>query len=293
MADENSGNRPDGGLTARIRRHYGTLTRLEKALADVILDCPGDVAAYSATELAALAGVSKMTVSRLVRRLGYGGFEEARLASRGAADSGSPLYLVSKTGSGKTDGGGEPTGLEAHFRSSIDAIVATARLCGPDRIAAVAEALHTARRVWVCGQRNSAFLAGYARWQFIQFRGDVHTMAAAGETWGETLADIGPDDLLFVVAIRRRSPAVGALLRTVTARGIPLALLVDSHTPLEIPEPPLTLQCHTRSLTALDNHAAAVAVIHALTAELIRLSGAAGRERIGHIEALHDDLGEV
>lgn len=288
MTDDNLGIRPDGGLTARIRRHYGALSRLEKALADVILDCPGDVAAYSATELATLAGVSKMTVSRLVRRLGYAGFEEARLASRGAAESGSPLYLLSKAGQD-----GEPPGLEAHFRSSIDAIVATARLCDPARITAVAAALGKARRVWVCGQRNSAFLAGYARWQFIQFRGGVHTMAAAGETWGETLADIGPDDLLFVVAIRRRSPAVVNLLKTVTARGLPLALVVDSHTPLEIPEPPLTLHCHTRSLTALDNHVAAMAVIHALTAELIRLSGAAGRDRIGRIEALHDDLGEV
>lgn len=296
MTDENLGIRPDGGLTARIRRHYGDLTRLERALADVILDRPGEVAAYSATELAALAGVSKMTVSRLVRRLGYAGFEEARLASRGAAESGSPLYLLGKSapgGGAGTDAGNEPPGPEAHFRSSIAAIAATARLCGPERIAAVAAALAGARRVWVCGQRNSAFLAGYARWQFIQFRGEVHTLTAAGETWGEALADVGRDDLLFVVAIRRRSPAVVRLLKTAEARVLPLALLTDSHTPLEILEPPMTLHCHTRSLTALDNHTAAVAVIHALTAELIRLSGPAGRDRIRLIEALHEDLGEV
>lgn len=298
MTDETLGISADGGLTARIRRHYGDLTRLERALADVILECPGEVAAYSATELAALAGVSKMTVSRLVRRLGYAGFEEARLASRGAAESGSPLYLLSKSApdgkaGAEAGAGGEPPGPEAHFRASIDAIAATARLCRPERIAAVAAALAGARRVWVCGQRNSAFLAGYARWQFIQFRGEVHTLTAAGETWGEALADVGPDDLLFVVAIRRRSPAVVRLLKTAETRALPLALLTDSHTPLEILEPPMTLHCHTRSLTALDNHTAAVAVIHALTAELIRLSGPAGRDRIRLIEALHEDLGEV
>lgn len=293
MAEHNSGNCPDGTPTARIRRHYGDLSRLERQLADVVLECPGDLASYTATELASLAGVSKMTVSRLVRRLGYAGYEEARQASRGAAESGSPLYLLQKDLLHMA--GGEPAeaGLAAHFRSSIDAIVNTARLCDSALITAAATALYQARRVWLVGQRNSAFLAGYARWQFIQFRGEVHSLTGSGETFGESLADIGPEDLLFVVAIRRRTPAILRLLRVATARRTPMVLLVDTHTPIEIEEPPLTLRCQTRSRAALDDHVAVVAVIHALSVELIRLTGPTGRERISLIEALHDELGEV
>ena len=43
---------------ARIRVHYQGLPPSERKLADLILDFPGDIAGYSATELADLAGVS-------------------------------------------------------------------------------------------------------------------------------------------------------------------------------------------------------------------------------------------
>ncbi|GLR81264.1 MurR/RpiR family transcriptional regulator (plasmid) [Azospirillum oryzae] len=284
-------------LTARIRERYGDLSPLERQLADVILACPGELSGYSATELAGRAGVSKMTVSRLVRRLGYAGFEEARLAARRGGDWGSPLFLLPPGGPASTSES-DPAPLEAHFQRSAEALAATARQTDPALLAQAARALADARRIWVCGARNSAFLAGYARWQFIQVRGEVHQLAASGETMAETLADLnpgdrGPGDLLFLVGIRRRPPAIVRLLRAVRERAIPTILIADSHSVLEAPPPPLTFRCETRSLAALDTHVAALAVIHALAAELIPLTGPAGRARIRAIEDLHEQLGEL
>jgi len=282
----------DPSLTVRIRDRYGDLSRTERQLADVILACPGELSGYSATELANRAGVSKMTVSRLVRRLGYAGFEEARLAARRGGDWGSPLFLLPPGGPASVSDA-DPAPLEAHFQRSAEAIAATARQTDPAMLAQAARALADARRIWVCGARNSAFLAGYARWQFIQVRGEVHQLAAAGETMAETLADLGPEDLLFLVGIRRRPPAIVRLLRTVQDHGIPTILIADSHSALEGPAPALTFRCETRSLAALDTHVAAMAVIHALAAELIPLTGEAGRARIGAIEDLHERLEEL
>ncbi|MFP5512789.1 MAG: MurR/RpiR family transcriptional regulator [Alphaproteobacteria bacterium] len=292
----------DPSLTTRIRDRYRDLSPMERQLADVILACPGELSGYSATELASRAGVSKMTVSRLVRRLGYAGFEEARLAARRGGDWGSPLFLLPPGGPLPPPDAGLPP-LDAHFRRSAEALAATARQTDPAMLAQAARALADARRIWVCGARNSAFLAGYARWQFIQVRGEVHQMVAAGETMAETLADLdpgdggpgdgGPGDLLFLVGIRRRPPAIVRLLRTVRDRGIPTILIADSHSALEAPPPPLTFRCETRSLAALDTHVAAMAVIHALAAELIPLTGEAGRARIGAIEDLHERLEEL
>ncbi|CAO3456594.1 MurR/RpiR family transcriptional regulator [Azospirillum largimobile] len=282
----------DPSLTVRIRDRYGDLSRTERQLADVILACPGELSGYSATELANRAGVSKMTVSRLVRRLGYPGFEEARLAARRGGDWGSPLFLLPPGGPASVSVA-DPAPLEAHFQRSAEALAATARQTDPAMLAQAARALADARRIWVCGARNSAFLAGYARWQFIQVRGEVHQMTAAGETMAETLADLGPEDLLFLVGIRRRPPAIVRLLRTVRDRAIPTILIADSHSALEAPPPPLTFRCETRSLAALDTHVAAMAVIHALAAELIPLTGEAGRARIGAIEDLHERLEEL
>lgn len=292
----------DPSLTARIRDRYDALTPLERRLADVILACPGELSGYSATELAGRAGVSKMTVSRLVRRLGYAGFEQARLAARRGGDWGSPLFLLPPGGPAATSAAPAPSAdlppLEAHFQRSAEALAATARQTDPALLAQAARALADARRVWVCGARNSAFLAGYARWQFIQVRGEVHQLAASGETMAETLADLssgdgGPGDLLFLVGIRRRPPAIVRLLRIAGERGIPTILIADSHSALEAPAPPLTFRCETRSLAALDTHVAALAVIHALAAELIPLTGEAGRARIRAIEDLHERLEEL
>ncbi len=292
MTDQKSSKPNEQALTVRLRDRYAELSRTERQLADVILACPGELSGYTATELAQSAAVSKMTVSRLVRRLGFANFEEARLASRRGSEAGSPLYLLSQPDRAAV-GAGEAPSVEAHFQRSAEAIAATARRITPAALEQAARVLKEARRVWVCGSRNSAFLAGYARWQFIQVRPGVHQMVAAGETLAETLADLGTDDALLLVGIRRRPPAIVRLLHAAQNRGIPTILIADSHSPLEEPVPPLTFRCETRSLAPLDTHVAVMAVIHALAAELIRLTGAAGRERIQEIETLHDTLGEL
>ena len=83
-------------LEARIRKNYGLLPESERRVADLILDFPGEIAAYSATELAELAGSSKAAVTRFVRRLGFKKFEEARKVSRDGKVWGSPVYLMRK-----------------------------------------------------------------------------------------------------------------------------------------------------------------------------------------------------
>ena len=75
-----------------------------------------------------------------------------------------------------------------------------------------------------------------------------------------------------------------------TVRRCPIGL--GGHA-LEAPPPPLTFRCETRSLAALDTHVAALAVIHALAAELIPLTGEPGRARIRAIEDLHERLQEL
>ena len=56
---------------ARIRAVLPELHRAEHKLGSFLLDFPGDLAAYDAQELARLSGVSKATVSRFVRRIGF------------------------------------------------------------------------------------------------------------------------------------------------------------------------------------------------------------------------------
>src|SRR4051794_31653664 len=68
------------GVSERIRRSLGDLTKAERKVARVLLSGPPTVGLESAGQLAALAEVSGPTVSRFVARLGferYAAFQQA------------------------------------------------------------------------------------------------------------------------------------------------------------------------------------------------------------------------
>jgi len=75
----------DAPFTERVQALYASLPSGERKVADLVLDFPGEIAAYAASEIAGLSGVSKATVTRFFRRLGYESFEEARRSARRAS----------------------------------------------------------------------------------------------------------------------------------------------------------------------------------------------------------------
>ena len=81
----------------RVRDVMDELPPAEKRLGEFVCDFPGELASYSASELAALAHVSNATVTRFVQRLGYDTYEESRRHAREEKQTGSRLFLSSAT----------------------------------------------------------------------------------------------------------------------------------------------------------------------------------------------------
>ena len=81
-------------FVSRVREALGALPPTERRLGEFVLDFPGNLSSYSASELARLTGVSNASVTRFVRRLGYESYDEARRHAREAGSSGAPLYLA-------------------------------------------------------------------------------------------------------------------------------------------------------------------------------------------------------
>ena len=275
-------------LTGEIRARYDLLSRTERRLADAILDFPGELASYTATELAGLAGVPKVTVTRLVRRLGFASFEAARISSRSASDGGSPLYRLRK----EPDTSDLPV-WSAHVDRCIGNIQKLLPALDPAALDSAVDALAQARSVWLVGYRNNQYLAGYARWQFIQVRDRVQLLPGAGETLGESLTSLTAGDLLVVLGIRRRVPVLKRIMAAATAAGVGILWIGDAHSPDEAAGATWRFACETLSLSPLDNHVAPMALLHLLSAGLLERMGAAGRKRLAHIEALHEDLDEL
>lgn len=276
-------------LEARIRANYEDMPPAERRLADLLIGFPGNIATYSATELADLAGTSKAAASRLFQRLGYTSFNEARHEARGARQWGSPLYLDSRGGSPSQ----HTKPLAAHITQEAENLGRTLEALRPDMLREATGAIAAAKRVFIIGFRNSRMLAFYLQRQFQLLRPDTALLPGAGQTLGEDLVDLGPDDVLIVIGMRRRVQTVHTVLEAAHRAGCPALLITD---PSATRTPRLatwTIRCEVRATSIFDSYTGAFSVLNLLAASLYAHVGAAATERLRKIESLHEDLAEL
>lgn len=269
----------------RVRQNLGAFHPMERRLAEFVLDFPGDLPSYAASELAALAGVSNATVTRFIKRLGYQHYEDARLRVREERGTGSPLLLASRTAV-----------VENRFTESLersqDNLRRTFARLDAQVIDQIAKALLSARKVWVCGLRSSQSFASYFRWQLFQLKEDTVLFPQSGDTLGQYTASIVAQDVVVVFAVRRRPVGLGALLEQIVASGARILYISDEQVTRKNG---MTwhLYCACESDSPLDDHVAVASLCHLLTSRAIELAGPHERERLITIEANHDALHEL
>lgn len=271
---------------ARIRAALPTLHPSERRLADVVLNFPGELASYSASELARLAHVSNATVTRFVRKVGYASFEEARQAAREGASGGAALFRVGPRA------GDHEAALAAHLDQGRRNLDLTFGAIHQAEIDALAQALVAAPRVWLLGFRTAQAFAQYLGAQLRQVLPDVSVLPGPGQTLAEALASVRAQDVVVVFALRRPVRGLPDILAEIAQAGAQLAVIEDAALP---PEYSATwrLRCQTAAPGPLFNHVAVIALSHFLATRVVELSGAAGRRRLAAIEGLHENLGEL
>ena len=270
---------------ARVRQILPMLHPAERRLGDFVCDFPGEVASYSAQELAALAQVSKATVSRFVQRLGYENYEAARKHARLEKQSGSRLFLMTADPSGEQS-------IAAHVAQDIANLEATFLGIGETQINTAARAILDARKVWIIGFRASFPFANYLQWQLIQVIENVIALPGGGETFGEHFVSLKSEDVVIFFGLRRRVAntddiidqieKTGAKLMFVTDEGADIRRSADWH-----------FRCQTLAPGPMFNHVAVMALCHLLLTRCIELAGANGRTRLRNIETLNDALDEL
>lgn len=276
----------EGSFLARVRARLADLHPAERRLADFVLDFPGELASYSASELAHLANVSNATVSRFVRRLGYANYEEARRRVRVERDDGAVLFLG---GVGERD---PERFLADHLEQGRLNVQRTFAQISMAELDGIADAIVGARRVFLIGMRAGHVFASYLRRQLSQIVADITLLPIAGETLAESLASIGPKDGVVIVSLRRRPALVDAVIDAVVGVGARVALISDEAAERRS-DVAWHLRCHTGSLGPLFDHGAVLAVCHLLATRVITRSGRAGRARLTAVEQMLEALGEL
>ncbi|WP_429091850.1 MurR/RpiR family transcriptional regulator [Aminobacter sp. BE322] len=270
----------------RVREALDDLHPAERRLGDFVCDFPGELASYSASELAALAHVSNATVSRFVKRLGYDNYEEARRHAREEKQTGSRLFLTTSTDAAAAQS------LGAHVAQGIANIEGTFANITDAQIDAVVDAMLATRKVWVLGFRSSHPFADYLQWQMTQVVENIVAIPGGGQTLGEHLVSVARGDVAVVFGMRRRIARMDMILAAIEKSGAQLLYITDEGVPHR-QSAAWHFRCHTLAPGPLFNHVAVMAICHLLATRAIERAGAAGRTRLRGIEAFGDALEEL
>lgn len=276
---------PTSFLT-RIRNELHKMHPAERRLAEFVLNFPGEIASYSASELARLANVSNATISRFIQRLGYVNYDDARRHVRAEKEGGAAIFL-----GGSVTAAPDRT-LEQHAQSGQANIDRTFRTLSIQEVDEAAQALLQARRVWVVGFRTAQSFALYLRWQTIQVIDNIDVFPRAGETLAENFASMGPQDCVVIFGLRRRVAAFDKVL-ALAVRTKAKVLLISDESLDRRADVAWHVQCQTQAAGPLFNHLSVLAYLHVLATRIIELSGSEGRRRLSAIEYHHDVLEEL
>lgn len=274
-----------GSFLSRVRHALPDLHPAERRLGELVCDFPGELASYSASELADLAGVSNATVSRFVRRLGYASYEEARRHARTEKESGSRLYL----GHVAADTPEDPA---AYAQADMTNVRRTLAAIDPAGVERLAQAVLSVRKVWIAGYRAANPLAAYLLWQLMQVREEIVAIPGGGQTMGEHLASVGAGDVFILFGLRRRVAALDSILAAAQRAGARVAYITDEGV-TQRAEVEWHFRCLTASPGPLFSHVGVMALLNLIANRTIDAAAERGRERLHRIEALNDLLGEL
>ena len=280
---EKNGREP---FVERLRNALATLHPAERRLAEFLLNFPGDLASYQASELGRLAKVSNATVTRTIRKLGYATFDEARRHVRAERQSGAALFQISS----HSDLAENPVDL--HFEQAIRNIGDTGKLIALGEIDEFAKAILAAGRVAFVGFRANRGLATYASFQIGQIIRNAIELPPLGLTLAEPLAALQEGDVVIFFALQRRIADTQAIIDQVNRFGARVAYISEDSVERRT-DVAWHFRCSTFAPGPIFNHVSVMALIHLVITRVVELSGREGRRRLAQIEALHRALGEL
>lgn len=199
-----------------------------RKVADFILRHPLKAATLTIEELAQETSTSAAAVNRLARALKLSGFSALKAALVSTLQE-----LVSPVDKLRNELAQRPEGsfgLHEQIQVSSGNLNAAAASNSPAAFEAFVDALTQARRIYILGFGNSAYMAGLAAANLTPYCPDAIAISMEGgnENAAYRLASITPDDVLLAISLPRYSLDTMHLARFANERGARVLAITDS-----------------------------------------------------------------
>ncbi len=275
-------------IDQRIEALQEALPDSERKLAQLLTAQQVLLSTHSATELAAMAGSSKAAVTRFIKRVGYASFADARREARDAQRWGAPTFQFAPNLSAVSE-----VAFGEHLRRDLENITLTFERLSSGIVEPVIEAIARARRVAVVGYRNSHALAQYFTRQLVLLKDNVCLLPQPGQTIGEDLAGFTVDDIIIIIAFRRRVPIIAQIANNARRAGLQVLVLTDASTPTRELSAKWRIVCETRGSAQFDSYAAPMSVLNLLVSALALRPETQTGNRLRVVERLHEVFEEL
>ncbi len=244
-------------LSERIRQHYPRLTQSSQRVADYLQLNPEKILILSTGEIAQACNVSKTSVSRFIRQLGYDDHLALRQELMSERDKGVPV-LTSNV---------EDPDIQ-HDMRALEQL--WAQLTTMDSSGLI-QAIASAKTVKIIGYRNSYPLAMHFRQQLMQCRSNVELLPVPGQTLAEDLINVSADDFVILVGIRRRVSQFDHIVEQLKAQRT--LLITDQSGQKYADRVSHVMICHMNNQSPLDSYAVPMSLISYLVNKVYRYLG--------------------
>lgn len=219
-------SKSDLTISDRIQRQLDDLTRAERQLADSILENYPASGLGSLATLAKGANVSVPTVSRMVQKLGFGGYPEFQAALR------EELTAKVQGPIAKHETWAEGAPSEHMLNSFTDAVIGNIRhslaQIDPDMFdEACAMLADMDRHLYIVGGRITHTLAEYLYMHLQIIRPKITHIQSTSKAWPHYMLDVCEGDVFVIFDVRRYENNALKLAEMAHERGAKLILFTD------------------------------------------------------------------
>ncbi len=261
------------------------ISQAKHAVAEFLLGSPEEAAFLNLLELSERIGVSPSTISRTSSEMGFDGYpglqEEVRTVLKNGITPVERLRnssLDTETPIWQSSLGKESASLQMLYT-----------LNRPDNFQRAVELLAFSRRVYSFAVRSSYPLTYFFNLLLFQIRPEVHHMNLDDGCLTESVFDMEPGDVFFVVSLPRYTKLVLEITEKVRSIGCDVIAITDNETsPLALASK-VAFFCPYESVSFFNSNVAAQAIINALLAEV---SFRLGEEGVARLKKHSDTMKE-
>ncbi len=240
-----------------------------RKVADFILRHPLKAATLTIEELAQATATSPAAVNRLARAMQLSGFSALKSALvMTLQELVSPVDKLRNEMAQRSDGS---FGLHEHLQIASSNLGSTASSNQREAFESFVEALMAARRIYILGFGNSAYMAGIAAANLVPYCADAVAVSMEGgnENAAYRLATITEQDVLLAISLPRYSLDTLQLARFALERGAKVLAITDSPASPLAPIADHSLFAPAEHPVLISSNSAVLALIESLVAAVM------------------------